>query len=217
MDFILTNIDTIIPLFVFIAAVLYFLFRNKRPVLIDKTILVFWACQIALNTVGGILLYYRINNMLIYSLNILFFAVIFTIYFYHDLAGKRAKKIVVLCFGFFILFFIVNILFIQPYYTFNSYAYAFGALLIVIYSLIGLRQLLNLSPNYDIMGLKNFWFAAGILLYFGSSFFIFISYNYLTVVSVKDVGVLWKIHNLFLAVGCIIFLKAITCKEWIPK
>ncbi|RTL58517.1 MAG: hypothetical protein EKK37_09285 [Sphingobacteriales bacterium] len=217
MSFLLGNIDIIIPLFVFIAAVLYFLFQHQKPVLIDKIIFVFWAGEIILNTMGGILEYYSVNNMLVYSLNVLFFALVFTIYFYRDLSGRRVKKFVLTCFGVFVLFFAVNILFIQPYYTFNSYAYAFGALLIVVYSLIGLRQLLNFSLEHDILKLKNFWFAAGILLYFGSCFFIFISYNYLTVVSKTDVGVLWKIHNLFLAVCCIIFLKAITCKEWIPK
>lgn len=155
--------------------------------------------------------------MVIYSVNAFVFTVLYTAYFYRTLSAPRSRKLVLFFFTLFLLIFIINLLFIQPYYTFNSYSYAFGALLIVVYSLIGLRQLLNSSLNYDILRLKNFWFAAGILVYFGSSFFIFISYNYLTVVSVKDVGVLWKIHNVFLAAGCVIFLKAITCKEWIPK
>jgi hypothetical protein len=91
------------------------------------------------------------------------------------------------------------------------------ALLITLFTLVGLKQLLNRPIDLDILQLKDFWLAAGTLLYFGSSFFIFISYNYLSVVSVKDVSVLWKIHNLFLAVSCLIFFKAIMSKAWIPK
>ncbi|MGE5108971.1 MAG: hypothetical protein ACM3H8_15640 [Sphingobacteriales bacterium] len=188
-----------------------------EPTLIDRTILFFLGGQVIINTFAGYLEYYHINNQWLYSLNILFFVVIFTIYFYKDLSGIRTRKIILVWFLFFLIFFCFSLIFFQPYRTFNSYSYALGALLIVIYSLLGLRQLINYSPEYDILRLKNFWFAAGILLYFGSSFFIFMSFHYLSAVSAKDVGVLWKIHNLFLAISSAIFLKAIMSKEWITK
>lgn len=205
------------PLVILITAALYFVLNRVVPTLIDRTILFFLGVQVILNSLSGYMQYYQINNMWVYSLNILVFAIIFTRYFYGNLSGKRTRNIILACFLFFLVFFCFNLIFFQPYDTFNSYSYAFGALLIVVYSLLGLRQLINYSPEYDILRLKNFWFAAGILLYFGSSFFIFMSYHYLSEVSAKDVGVLWKIHNLFLAVSCVIFLKAIMSKEWIPK
>ena len=205
------------PLIILVAAALYFVLNRVWPALIDRTILFFLGSQVILNTFAGYLQYYHINNMWLYSVNILFFLIIFTFYFYRNLFGIRTRKIILACFLLFLIFSCFNVIFIQPYDTFNSYSYALGALLIVIYSLLGLRQLINFSPEYDILQLKNFWFAAGILLYFGSSFFIFMSYHYLSAVSAKDVGVLWKIHNLFLAVSSIVFLKAIMSKEWIPK
>jgi hypothetical protein len=209
--------DTFVPLLVLAAAALYFFKKGVRPVLIDKTILLFCLSQVLLNTFSEYLYSRHISNLWVYSVNILVFVFVFTSYFYIQLAGRFIKRYVIGGLVIFSLFFCFNIVYIQPLNTFNSYSYALGALLIVVYSLTGLRQLLNYSHEYDILRLKNFWFAAGILLYFGSSFFIFISYHYLSETSANDVGVLWKIHNLFLAVGCFVFLKAIMCKEWIPK
>jgi hypothetical protein len=92
-----------------------------------------------------------------------------------------------------------------------------GAFLFVGFSLMSFYGWMEGLPASNILLLKEFWGAAGILFYFGSSFFIFISYEYLSEVSAKNVGILWKLHNVFLTLGCLIFLKAIFSKQWILK
>lgn len=198
-------------------AVLFLYFKKQPPGFIDRVILCFFLLQLCLNGLATQLQNNRINNHWVYHLNSLLTQILFAWCFYKILDTPLRKKLVTAGLFVFIAFHLFNMLFIQVYVTFNSYSYALGALLIVWYAYMSLQMLISNLPEENILHLKIFWFAAGILLYFGSSFFIFISYHYLSVVSAKNVGILWRIHNVFLAAGCSLFLKAITSKEWTRK
>ena len=115
----------------------------------------------------------------------------------------------------FIFFSIINLLFIQPLSSFNSYSYALGGLIIVIYCLLGFHDIIDKLPSNNLFELKEFWMGAGTLVYFGSCFFIFISYHYLSVVSEKNVGTLWMLHNLFLTAGCLLYSITFIKRKWI--
>jgi hypothetical protein len=206
--------DIVAPLIALLLGVFLF-YRNKRTIGYPDTLLVYFLiCQVALNTTAPILQAYDINNHFVYHLNCLITVVIFTTYFLRSL---NYKPVVVAGLCAFLIFWAINILWIQPYYRFNSYSYSMGAFFIVLCSLLNFREIITQMPTEKILSLKDFWILTGLLTYFGSCFFIFISYNYLSQIDSVNVGILWKIHNVFLSLGCVIFLKAFSCKQWTPK
>lgn len=217
MVFFIVNLDLIGPLFSLIIAALFFYVKKTRPSFTDKIILSFWILQVILITIGLYLLENRINNHWIYHLNSFCSQLLFARYYYCILDTPRQKKLVLMGLLLFVVFYLIEIFFIHSLYTFNSYSYALNALLIVGYAYMSLRMLINNLPTENVLHLKIFWFAAAIFLYFGASFFIFISYHYLSQVLARHVGILWRMHNLFLGISCVIFLKTIASKTWISK
>ncbi len=210
----LVYLDIIAPLTVLCFTVLLFLSKRNQITQPDYLLIYFLIAQGILNTLAPVLQSKGINNHLLYHLNCLLSEIIFTVYF---LMALEYKKIVRFGFLVFVIFWIANIFWIQPYYKFNSYSYSLGAFLIVLYSLLSFLQLIRKMPVQKILSLKEFWILTGLLTYFGSCFFIFTSYNYLSDINPKNVGILWKIHNVFLAFASVIFLNAIACKQWIHK
>jgi len=210
-------LDITAPLAVFLMVLFAVLYRGMQLMIFDRILVSFLLGQVLLNSLANFLQDHQINNHWVYHLNNITTQVIFSIYFYYLFTDANKKRLVLYGSLFFILFYVVNIVLIQPYYTFNSYSYAMGAFLFVAFALMSFYSWIESLPATNILLLKEFWGAAGILFYFGSSFFIFISYEYLSVVSAKNVGILWKLHNVFLTLGCFLFLKAIFSRQWIPK
>jgi hypothetical protein len=210
-------LDIIAPVVIFLVVLFAVVYRGLKLLPYDRILISFLLSQIILNSLGNYLQDLRINNQWVYHLNCITTQGIFTFYFCYLFADASKKRLLLYGSLIFILFYVINIIFIQPYYTFASYSYAMGAFLFVGFALMSFYGWMEGLPATNILLLKEFWGAAGILFYFGSSFFIFISYEYLSEVSPRNVGTLWKLHNVFLTLGCLIFLKAIFSKQWIPK
>lgn len=219
MGKLLVYLDIIIPAIVLLAALFYLVVYKTKSIWIDHVLLLFILLQLCLNTLANYLQDLRINNHWVYWVNSVATQLVFTYYFYNLFTDRRKQLMVILYLGLYMAFFVINYLFIQHYSTFNSYTYALGSLFIVLLALTSFFTWIEVIPAYNlnIISTKEFWTSVGILFYFGGSFFIFISYHYLSEVSSKNVGVLWKLHNVFLGIGCFLFLKAISSKKWIPK
>lgn len=207
-------LDVVAPLTVLCLTVLLFYFKKKQIVFSDYLLIYFLISQCILNTVAPVFQSKLLNNHWLYHVNSLITIIIFTLYF---LTSLNNKKIIFSGLLVFLIFWLVNIVWLQHYHTFNSYSYSLGAFLIVLLSLLNFRELIIQIPVQRILSLKSFWILSGLLTYFGSCFFIFISYNYLSEIDPQNVGILWRIHNIFLAVACVLFFKAIACKQWIQK
>lgn len=210
-------LDMYAPLITVLLALLNFVIRRIKPVFIDFILLTFLIQQIILNRWANYFQEINVNNHWLYHVNCVLTQVLFTIYFLKIFKSKKNKKLLLITFSSFMIFAILNTLFIQPYNTFNSYSYAIGSLFIVSYCLLYFRNLIDKLPSNNLLSLKEFWAGAGILIYFGSCFFIFLSYHYLSIVSQKNVGVLWMVHNIFLTLGCILFLITFTKEKWIQE
>jgi len=213
----LVYLDIMAPLLVFTLVLFAILYKGVRLIKLDLILLSFILLQIVLNGLANFLQDNQINNHWVYHLNCIATQTIFSIYFYELFSSPRKKKLVLYGLALFVVFYVMILFFIQPYNIFNSYSYALGAFFIVTFGLISFYGWMQGLPAYNILRLKEFWGSAGVLFYFGSSFFIFISYQYLSLVSAKNVGILWKLHNVFLTLGCFLFLKAIFSRQWIPK
>lgn len=213
MKEVLYKLDIIAPAVSLNVAVFIIAIRKGTRSFPDFILLTFIAAELLLNNISASLLAQKNYNNGIYLLNCITYHLVFTFYFLKVLSKKR---IVYIGFTLFCLVTLYTALVTWTPVSFPSYPYAVSSFIIIIYSLYFLNQLINTLPAFDILSLKEFWVITGTLTYFGSTFFIFISYSYLSV-SNKHVSVLWQLHNIFLCIGCFIFLKAIKCKKWIPK
>lgn len=210
----LFKLDITAPVVTLLLAIVFQKIRRRSFSFPDYVLLTFLLLELVFNTVSAILQYEAVSNLTIYFFNCIAIHVLFAFYFYKLLDTKW------FVYSGFIAFCVLStiiICVIQPYNSFPSYIYSLSAFIIVVYSLLFLLQMLNAPPILEILTLKEFWIVSGILIYFGSVFFIFISYNYLSVTAPRTVYVLWQLHNVFLSFGCIGFLKALNSSKWILK
>ena len=213
---ILKYVDIITPaLLLFLAGVIYF-YRNKKPKSKDFIILSYYGLQFFLNYFANFMQDQGRNNHWVYHLNSLCTILLLLLFYYIDIL-RSFKKYIIITFIFYLIFSILNLFFFQPINTFPSYSFALSSFLILFWELLHFKKILNDLPVTKISDTKDFWIGVSILFYFGSSFFIFISYNYLSGVSPKNVGILWRIHNVFFAINCLILFKALRTKKWILK
>ncbi|HET9055489.1 MAG TPA: hypothetical protein VFN30_01450 [Chitinophagaceae bacterium] len=214
----LRNADIYGPLVSFIVAVLFFFYKKIKPCFADKIMLCFLLIQIVLNTLALYFAYNLISNHWVYYLNSLVTQIIFAGYFYRILHFPYQKKLVVIGSLVFLFFQGIEIFFLYTPPVFSGYSSALNALLIVGYAIMSLQMVMHEMPVKNILQLKLFWLVAALLLYFGSSFFMLISYQYLYKISSDEgVGFLWRIHNFFLAISSVIFVKALISERVIPE
>lgn len=102
-------------------------------------------------------------------------------------------------------FTILNSLFIQSIYTFNSYARALEALLLILYSLLCFYRMAQSAGKES---KPVIWVNAGILIYFSGAFTLFVLSNYILPLGVKLNVEIWAIHSFlsillytFIAIG----------------
>ncbi|OJJ18600.1 hypothetical protein BKI52_23600 [marine bacterium AO1-C] len=107
----------------------------------------------------------------------------------------------------FTLLSILNSIFIQTIYTFNTYARALENLLLIVFALSFFYKLLKELKIKYLEKKPIFWINTGILIYFSGSLFIFIFSNFL--VTRRELNTqMWIIHaflnifhNVFYAIG----------------
>lgn len=188
--------------------------RKKVSFFSDYILLVFFIVQLILNLLCAFLQELNINNQPYYHVNCIITQMLFSYYFIKTLQNRK------IVFGGSILFltgYFILTLYVQPFSLFPSYAYGLGCGVIAAYALLLLTNIINNLSATNILETKEFWIMAGILTYFGSSFFIFISYEYISGLLKGKASILWQFHNIFLSFGCLLFLKAIKSKKWILK
>lgn len=208
----LFKLDVIAPFIALLFAIIWLV--QKKKITSNSILIAIILVQVVLNTTEAYLQFMKINNLRIYHLNCILTHVIFTYYFLNALKQKWIVYTGVT------VFLVANLLLgltITSYEAFPSYPFAISSFILVVYALVLLNKVIELIPTFHILSLKEFWLVAGVLTYFGSSFLIFISYHYFSDVSPKNVSILWQVHNIFLALSCIIFIKAITSRQWLLK
>ena len=152
--------------------------------------------------------FYHINNYPILHIFTLiefgFLSYIFSKQIHRVISTRVIGAITIL----FIIGSILNSIFIQSLFSFNTYARGVEFLIILLYAIILMFEL----SNREMISLKVepvFWFTVSVLVYYASSFFVIISTNILY----KQMLIIWTIHNVFLLIHYLLFGKAL----WIRK
>lgn len=184
------------------------LFIKRKFCFTERVSAIFIITQAILNVIANTLMEYSISNHSIYLLNALCTQVIFGYYFY-NLFKSYFKftflikwLVIVFVFIVFYLIFITN-----DKINYTTYSLSVNAFLIVVYCLISFWKLVFKENNLAIYNTKQFYLLAALLVYFGSSFVIFLSHNYLAIIIPKQVWIIWRVHNLFFGIAFFFFVR----------
>ena len=198
---------------------LLLLFAVSAPGVTFRKDYIFWylVTQLVFNSVSTLIqLIDNGNNLAYYNASCIITFIILSAYFASILQVKGTRMVVTIGSALFVGISVVNAFkFEHILNEFNSIMYGLAAFILVIYCfLYYLQNLLN--PTQDIMHSKDFWYVTGILTYYTSSFFIFVTFNYLTQSSGhynNGIKLLWPIHNIFFLVMCGYLFKGMLCKR----
>jgi hypothetical protein len=115
---------------------------------------------------------------------------------------------------FFLAACIINAVFFQSIYTYNSYARSLEALGIM---LLGINYYAKIAANAGAGAVKAspyFWFNSGIFLYFSGAFMLFIFSNFIVTVSRQSFSVIWNMHAALVLLMYLLFTSGfIKCKK----
>jgi hypothetical protein len=156
--------------------------------------------------------YFDIPNNFLYNIVILFSFTLLSIYFCLIMKSRRVKiAIAAIIMPVFISLFCIYTFFLKKDTLFNSVGYTVMSIVIIIYSFLFIWEKFSLLEFENIYDDYRFWVIASFMLYYISSFFIFLSYHYLTSKGlkslsqeqIKNIGVLWGLHNIFYFISCL--------------
>lgn len=177
-------------------------------------VFVFVCIQFLANLTATVLEQLKISNYAVYAVNITMSFVVLSYMFYRVIDSKIHRFIAVAC-VLFIAAAIISVANGDGIYSYNSLLSAMGSLLITFYCLVFFY--LKLVSDNSRSGLTNsafFWIIIGIFTYYTGSFFIFISYKYLIAEKAGVIGILWRFHNLLLAIFCFYTIYGLTCRNY---
>ena len=135
----------------------------------------FIACIIDLS--AQLLRFLNSNNLPllhVYTLTEFILLYLFLEYHWNNFYPKRLLRSIATGF---VTFSVINSLFIQNIYTFNSYARGLEALLLIIFSLLSFYRIFQ---DASVTAARQpVWIIAGILIYFSGAFTLFVLSNYI--------------------------------------
>lgn len=163
-----------------------------------KTIVWYLIIATIANIVGVSLAVNNYNNMPVFHVFTVMEFLVFTLFFRYLADSQKAKKILSLFMVAFLLFGIVNAIYIQPIYTYNSISRSVESLLLIAFSLASFYRSLG-ENNPTVKKTKNLiWINIGIICYFSGALFLFIFSEYIA----KDASsyrIGWIIHAVLVA------------------
>lgn len=195
-------------------ALLFFIKPFKRLSVELLCIFAFVFVQFSTNLAATVLEQLQVSNYPVYAVNMIMSFIILSYLFYRVIDNKIHKFIAVACVVFTICA-IVSVANGDGIRTYNSLLSAVGSFLIISYCLVFFYR--KLVSDTKLSGLTNsafFWIIIGIFTYYTGSFFIFISYKYLISQEDSVIGILWRFHNLLLAIFCFYTIYGLACRNY---
>lgn len=206
---ILNYIDIGAPLI----ALLFFIKPFKRLSKELLYIFVFVCIQFVTNLLATILEHLRIPNYTLYALNIILSFIILSFLFYRVI--DTIHKFIAIAAVLFTVIAVFSVANGDGIDTYNSVLSAVASFLITSYCLVFFyKKLVSDTTRTGLTESAFFWIIIGIFTYYTGSFFIFISYKYLMVQEANVIGILWRFHNVLLAIFCIYTIYGLSCKNY---
>lgn len=143
--------------------------------------------------------------------------VVIFLFYYKTIFGHQNKLPAYLSMAvIFIILCIVNALFFQSIHTYSSYTRSAEAIICILFALNYFARLASDTGNsVKMVKQPDFYFNAGIFLYFSGAFMLFIFSNFIiTTLSKTNFMIIWNIHGGLLVLMYILFsIGFIVCKK----
>lgn len=171
-----------------------------------KVLLLYLLVTAVVSIVSKILVLNKVTNIPLIHTDTLLEVVLLLIYLSHVLKDETMLMVVRLLIILFPLYCLVNFLFLQSIFTFNTYTRPVGAILLILLCMGYWWEYGNDEESGVWHNNPDNWFVSGILLYFSSSLFLFVCSNYLVVHSNEDNNILvWTIHATLVLIMYLLF------------
>jgi len=142
-------------------------FRQWMP-LHFKLLLVFVILYAFIDTAGAIIArIYELNNHFYYNIVWGIQYMIIAYFYYHMLQSRSIKKIILVFFVLFPIFFIINACWIQGFSKLQTYSIVLGAAFILLYAVAYIWQVYTSTETQSIFRDSVFWFSLAWLFYYG--------------------------------------------------
>ncbi|HEX7904282.1 MAG TPA: hypothetical protein VF487_10410 [Chitinophagaceae bacterium] len=159
-----------------------------------RVLFVYLVVDAVVSILSSTLAYHHVPNMPLYHFATIVDTVLLLYFFLMVFAEKRWARYLIVCMFVFPLLAVLNLLFLQPLFSFNSYMLSLKSML-----LIGLCFLY--WWYYEPVAGKAWktiplhWIISGLLLYFSSVFILFTFSDLIISISSRSISiVLWNIH-----------------------
>jgi len=142
-------------------------FRRWMP-LHFKLLLVFVFLYAFIDTAGAIIArIYELKNHFLYNLLWGVQYMIIAYFYYHTLQNRIIKKILLVFFVLFPIFFIISAFWIQGFYTLQTYSIVLGASFMLLFAVSYIWQVYTSTETQSIFRDPVFWFSLAWLFYYG--------------------------------------------------
>ena len=200
----------IVPLTILLPIFIAF-FRFKYLTDAAKALLVYLCTSALVSIVIKYTASYKINNLPIFHLYT-FIELLLLAEFYKKLIGF--KKIITIVQFLFLIACVVNAVFFQSIFTFNTYTRPLEAFIIMLFAVNYFAKIFTDTSKVNLLEIPGFWFNTGLFLYFSGAFMLFIFSNFLLKVSQESYYIVWNTHATFVLIMYILFtLGFIKCKK----
>jgi hypothetical protein len=159
--------------------------------------------------------YYHMNNMPVTHLFTIIEFVILVAYYRKISEPVRKNSFYYLLICLFVLLCIVNALFFQSIYTYNSYTKSIEAIICILFALNYFAAIAAGSPSKKPVTQPDFYFNAGFFLYFSGAFMLFVFSNFIiSNLSLHNFLIIWTIHAALVLLMYLFFSTAfLLCKK----
>ena len=159
--------------------------------------------------------YYHQNSMPVSHLfTVIELAII--VFFYKKLmeAGEKSSVYYYIILVFTVVC-VINALFFQSIYTYNSYTKSIEAIICILLAMKYFAAIASGTSSTKIITAPDFYFNAGFFLYFSGAFMLFVFSNFIvTNLSLNDFLIIWTIHSSLVLLMYLFFSTAfLLCKK----
>jgi signal transduction histidine kinase len=160
------------------------------------SIFLYLCFSLAANIASRIMAGHGINNMPLLHVDTIVEMLLFGLFYVKLFRRRKQRQLIRISLALFCLFNLVNFIFIQSIYQFNTYPRPIEAILMISFSLICWWQPeAEERINERWADIPENWIISGILFYFSSAMFLFIFSNYLIHQFSKQANIfIWNLH-----------------------
>jgi hypothetical protein len=139
--------------------------------------------------------------------------IVYGVIFYKTYHFPKFKKLVFYFLWIFPFMALINIIFIQGFFTFHSITMSIGSLFMVLFCCLYFYEILYQKERMDLLKSSFFWFTTGILFFYTGDLLYNLFFSYLTI-NKYDYKTLFKAinNNLIILLYCC-FTIAFICKK----